>query len=201
MRIASEYTKKVATFGQLPASCDICGYRASHSFPNASSACNFFRGCAVNLFQVTGYRFIVSTPRTRRLLRAMCTAGSASRVDGINRFRKPFRPSTGDKDIVQPRFFSSSVHSARTLHLHFRPATCTAKLFLTIKVNTQSQNTAVDNPAVLPYFQDNTFKINNGINRIQRTVLFAILQLVDCGIGDFRYQRRRDVCIVHFFED
>ena len=124
------------------------------------------------------------------------------RADGINRFREAFQAvHAGDKDIVQTAIFQFRQYIQPELCTFIFGQPHTWQLFLTIKVNTQSQeHRFVDNPAVLPYFQDNTVKINNGINRIQRTVL-PFNNLVDYGIGDFRYQRRRDVCIVHFFED
>ena len=42
----------------------------------------FFRGCVVNLFQVTGYRFIVFPRPNRRLLRTICTMHNRSCVSG-----------------------------------------------------------------------------------------------------------------------
>lgn len=165
----------------------------------------FFRGCAVNLFQITGYRFIV-LPRheSHAVAYHMYYAQLELRLrgDGINRFREAFQAvHAGDKDIVQAAIFQFRQYIQPELCTFIFGQPHTQQLFLTIKVNTQSQeHRFVDNPAVLPYFQDNTVKINNGINRIQRTVLL-FNNLVDYGIGYFRYQRRRDVCIVHFFED
>lgn len=123
------------------------------------------------------------------------------RVDGINRFREAFQAvHAGDKDIVQAAIFQFRQYIQPELCTFIFGQPHTQQLFLTIKVNTQSQEYRfVDNPAVLPYFQDNTIKIYNGVNRILRTVL-PFNNLVDYGIGDFRYQRQRDVCIVHFFE-
>ncbi len=57
-RIASGYTKKVATFGQFARSCDLSAGTV-HPIPSRTHPAPqhaFFRGRAVNLFQVTGYR-------------------------------------------------------------------------------------------------------------------------------------------------
>lgn len=47
----------------------------------------------------------------------------------------------------------------------------------------------IDYATVLPNLQDNTVKINNGIDRIQWPVL-PFDYLLHNGIGDLRYQRR-----------
>lgn len=51
----------------------------------------------------------------------------------------------------------------------------------------------------LPNFYHDTVKINNGIQRIQRTILPFSHQFF-YRIGDFRYQRGGHVGVIHFFE-
>lgn len=63
----------------------------------------FFRGCAVNLFQVTGYRFIVfprHEPQAVAYHVYYAQLDLRLRVDGINRFREAFQAvHAGDKDF------------------------------------------------------------------------------------------------------
>ena len=69
----------------------------------------FFRGCAVNLFQVTGYSFIVfprHEPQAVAYHVYYAQLDLRLRVDGINRFREAFQAvHAGDKDIVQAAIF------------------------------------------------------------------------------------------------
>ncbi|OIZ76090.1 hypothetical protein BM756_00760 [Escherichia coli] len=77
------------------------------------------------------------------------------RVDGINRFREAFQAvHAGDKDIVQAAIFQFRQYIQPELCTFIFGQPHTWPLFLTIKVNTQSQeHRFVDNPAVLRTFR------------------------------------------------
>ena len=53
--------------------------------------------------------------------------------------------------------------------------------------------------AILAGFHRNAVHINNGIQRIQLSVL-PLSDLLFYGVGDLRYQRGRHIRVVHFFE-
>ena len=103
-------------------------------------------------------------------------------VDGI---REAFQAiHTGDEDIVQTAVFQFSQHIEPELRPFIFGQSHTQQFFLTFDIDAQCQkHRFVDDATVLPNFQDDTVKINNGVNSIQWSVLL-FYNLLHHGIGN-----------------
>jgi hypothetical protein len=91
---------------------------------------------------------------------------------------------TGDEDIVQTAVFKFSQHIEPELRPFILGQPHTQQFFLTFDIDALCQeHRFVDDTIVLPNFQDDTVKINNGVNSIQGAVL-PFYNLPHHGIGD-----------------
>ncbi len=111
--IASGYTKKVATSASLPASCDLSA-GIVHPIPSrthpapATRLLPWLRGKPVSGHGLPLYHLPRHEPQAVAYHVYYAQLDLHLRVDGINRFGKPFRPSTQAIRIsFRPRFFSS----------------------------------------------------------------------------------------------
>lgn len=107
---------------------------------------------------------------------------------------------TGNQDILKTPIFQFSQDIKPELRAFIFRYPHAQQFLLTFGINTQhEENGFVNDRTVVTNLYHDTLKINNGIERLQGPIL-PLAHLLFNPVGDFRYQRRRDISIVHFFK-
>ncbi len=123
------------------------------------------------------------------------------REDAVYRIREALQTvHTGNQDVLKATVFQLRQHAQPELCAFIFGQPHAQQLFPAFGVDPQRQeNSFVDYATILTNFYDDTVHVNNGIQRIQLSVL-PLRNLLFYGIRDFGYQCGRHIGVVHFFE-